>query len=107
MIATHPAPTGKSRVGVTREGVVYERFFTNLPQDAFTARDIVALYLHRGAFENALADEDLEQDPDCRLNLSLAVSEREFGPYKYYRKRRSFVLWKKPCYASRRSLINS
>ena len=25
---------------------------------------MVALYLHRGAFENALSDEDLEQDPD-------------------------------------------
>jgi hypothetical protein len=53
VIATHPAPTGKSRVGVTRAGVVYELFFTNLSQDACTARDIVALYLHRGAFENA------------------------------------------------------
>jgi hypothetical protein len=37
---------------------------TNLPQDGFTAADVVALYLHRGAFENALADEDQEQDPD-------------------------------------------
>jgi hypothetical protein len=25
---------------------------------------VVALYLHRGAFENVLSDEDLEQDPD-------------------------------------------
>jgi hypothetical protein len=39
-------------------------FYTTLPQNAFTASDVVALYLHRGAFENALADEDLEQDPD-------------------------------------------
>jgi hypothetical protein len=30
----------------------------------FTASDIVELYLHRGAFETALADEDQEQDPD-------------------------------------------
>ena len=36
----------------------------NLPQAAFTAADVVALYLHRGAFETARADEDLEQDPD-------------------------------------------
>ena len=64
VIATHPAPAGKSRVGVTRSGVVYELFLTGLPQGAFTAADVVALYLHRGAFENALADEDLEQDPD-------------------------------------------
>ena len=65
MVATHPAPTsGKSRVGVTRDGVVYELFYTALSQNAFTASDVVALYLHRGAFETALADEDLEQDPD-------------------------------------------
>jgi len=64
VVATHPASERKSRVGVTREGVVYEIFLTNLPQQAFTAADVVALYLHRGAFENALADEDLEQDPD-------------------------------------------
>jgi hypothetical protein len=37
---------------------------TALPQQAFTAADVVALYLHRGAFEPALADEDQEQDPD-------------------------------------------
>ena len=64
MVATHPAKETKSRVGVTRDGVVYELFYTTLPQNAFTASDVVALYLHRGAFENALADEDLEQDPD-------------------------------------------
>jgi hypothetical protein len=64
VIATHPAPAGKSRVGVTCAGVVYELFLTKLSQDAFTASDVVALYLHRGAFENTLADEDLEQDPD-------------------------------------------
>jgi hypothetical protein len=64
VIATHPAPSGKSRIGITRSGVVYELFVTKLPQSAFTASDVVALYLHRGAFENALADEDLEQDPD-------------------------------------------
>jgi len=64
IVATHPAGTTKSRIGVTRSGVVYELFLTNLPQSAFTAADVVALYLHRGAFENALADEDQEQDPD-------------------------------------------
>lgn len=64
VVATHPAKAKKSRIGVTRAGVVYELFFTNLPQSAFTASDVVALYLHRGAFEPALADEDQEQDPD-------------------------------------------
>ena len=64
VVATHAAGKTKSRVGVERGGVVYELFFTNLAQIAFTATDVVALYLHRGAFEPALADEDLEQDPD-------------------------------------------
>jgi hypothetical protein len=64
VVATHPATEKKSRIGHTRKGVVYELFFTQLPQDAFTASDVVALYLHRGAFEPLLADEDQEQDPD-------------------------------------------
>jgi hypothetical protein len=63
-VATHPAGTKKSPVGVTRAGVVYELFFTNLPQQAFTASDVVELYLHRGAFEPTLSDEDEEIDPD-------------------------------------------
>jgi hypothetical protein len=64
IVATHPAGNTKSPVGVTRSGVVYELFFTTLPQRAFTASDVVELYLHRGAFEPALSDEDSEQDPD-------------------------------------------
>jgi hypothetical protein len=64
IVATHPAGKTKSRIGVERDGIVYELFLTNLSQDGFTAADVVALYLHRGAFENALADEDQEQDPD-------------------------------------------
>lgn len=54
----------KSPVGVTRVGVVYERFFTHLPQQAFTACDVVALDLQRGAIEPLLANEDQEIDPD-------------------------------------------
>ncbi len=64
VVATHPTKGRKSRIGVSRAGVVYELFFTNLPQSAFTASDVVALYLHRGSFEPVLADEDQEQDPD-------------------------------------------
>jgi hypothetical protein len=64
VVATHPKGPMKSRVGTTRKGIVYELFFANLPQEAFTAADIVALYLHRGAFEPVLSDEDQEQDPD-------------------------------------------
>jgi hypothetical protein len=64
IVATHPAGGARSRIGVTHSGIVYELFLTNLPQSGFTTADVVALYLHRGAFENALADEDLEQEPD-------------------------------------------
>jgi hypothetical protein len=42
VVATHPA-------GKQKSPVVYELFFTNLPQHAFTACDVVELYLHRGA----------------------------------------------------------
>src|SRR5438128_2849611 len=44
VVATHPAASKKSRIGDTRQGVVYELLFTHLPQDAFTACDVVALY---------------------------------------------------------------
>jgi len=64
VVATHPAGKTKSRVGLTRQGVVYELFFTSLPQQSFTVIDVVELYLHRGAFEPALSDEDDELDPD-------------------------------------------
>jgi hypothetical protein len=64
VVATHPAAKKKNPVGVTRAGIVYELFFTNLPQHAFTASDVVELYLHRGAFEPTLSDEDQEIDSD-------------------------------------------
>jgi hypothetical protein len=75
VVATHPEASKKSRIGHTRNGVVYELFFTQLPQDAFTASDVVALYLHRGAFEPLLADEDQEQDPDRWCSHSPAGQE--------------------------------
>src|SRR5713226_3172292 len=64
IIATHPAGTTASPIGVTRDGVVYELFFTALPASGFTAADVVKLCLHRGSFETVLADEDREQDSD-------------------------------------------
>ena len=62
VVATHQAVS--TPIGVLRDGVVYELFFTALPASAFTASDVVALYLHRGSFETVLSDEDQEQDPD-------------------------------------------
>jgi len=75
VVAPHPAIGKKSRIGHTRKGVVYELFFTLLPQDGFTASDVVALYLHRGAFEPLLADEDQEIDPDRWCSHSPAGQE--------------------------------
>ena len=52
VVATHPAGKTKSRVGGERDGVVYELFFTNLPGPAFSAKDVLDLYLHRGYARN-------------------------------------------------------
>jgi len=64
VVATHPAGKTKSHVGLTRAGIVYELFFTNLPQQSFTAADVVEGYLHRGAYAPTQASEDQEIDPD-------------------------------------------
>ncbi len=64
VVATHPEGLKKSRIGVTREGIVSELFFPRLPQQGFTACDVVELSLHRGAYAPILADEEVEQDPD-------------------------------------------
>ncbi len=64
VVATHPATAASPAVGVERAGVVYELFVSTLPAPAFSAGDVLDLYLHRGAFETVLADEDREQDPD-------------------------------------------
>jgi len=64
IVATHPATATKAPVGLTRAEIVYELFYTTLPQEAFTPADVLALYLHRGSFETVLCDEDKEQDPD-------------------------------------------
>jgi hypothetical protein len=64
IVAARAATTAKAPVGVTRQAVVYELFFTALPASGFTAADVVRLYLHRGSFETVLADEDREQDAD-------------------------------------------
>jgi hypothetical protein len=64
IVAARPASEAPVKVGTTRGESVYELFYTALPPGAFTPADVVALYLHRGAFETVLADEDEEQAPD-------------------------------------------
>src|SRR5581483_5636640 len=64
VIATHPGASADPAVGVERDGVVSELFMSTLPSPAFTASDVLDLYLHRGSFETVLADEDEEQQMD-------------------------------------------
>ena len=64
VVATHLKGLKKQKIGVERDGLIYELFLTKMPQEAFTASDVVAVYLHRGSFETVLWDEDCEQDPD-------------------------------------------
>jgi hypothetical protein len=64
VVATHPGTSADPAVGVERDGIVYELFVSTLPSLAFTASDILELYLHRGSFETVLADEDKEQEMD-------------------------------------------
>jgi hypothetical protein len=64
VVATHPATSSSPAVGVERDGTVYELFVSTLPTPAFTASDVLDLYLHRGSVETVLADEDAEQNAD-------------------------------------------
>ena len=64
VVATHPATSSSPPVGIERDGTVYELFVSTLPSRAFTASDVLDLYLHRGSFETVLADEDDEQESD-------------------------------------------
>ena len=64
VIATHAGTSSSPAVGTQRDGMVYELFVSTLAFSAFTASDVLDLYLHRGSFETVLADEDEEQDMD-------------------------------------------
>jgi hypothetical protein len=64
VVATHSTAGSAPTVGVERDRTVYELFVSTLPSPAFTASDVLDLYLHRGSFETVLADEDDEQESD-------------------------------------------
>jgi hypothetical protein len=64
IVAAHPATESAPAVGIERDGIVYELFVSTLPSPAFTASDVLDLYLHRGSFETHLSDEDEEQNAD-------------------------------------------
>jgi len=64
VVATHAGTSSSPVVGIERDGMIYELFVSTLPSPAFTASDVLDLYLHRGSFETTLADEDVEQNAD-------------------------------------------
>jgi hypothetical protein len=64
IVASHAATSARQKIGKKRDGIVYELFLATLAPPAFSAKDVLDLYLHRGSFETVLADEDVEQDPD-------------------------------------------
>jgi hypothetical protein len=64
VVATSPATADSPSVGERRAEMVYELFVSTLPAPAFSAKDVLDLYLHRGSFETVLSDEDDEQDAD-------------------------------------------
>lgn len=64
VVASHDVTSSSPAVGVERDGMVYELFVSTLSFPAFTASDVLDLYLHRGSFETVLADEDKEQESD-------------------------------------------
>lgn len=64
IVAAHQASSSPPSIGVERAGTVYELFVTVLPSPAFSPKDVLDLYLHRGSFETVLADEDIEQAAD-------------------------------------------
>jgi hypothetical protein len=65
-----PANKSKPKVGKLKGNKVYELFITDRAGHQLTASDIVSLYYGRGGFEQTLAQEDQEQNPDrfCSQN---------------------------------------
>lgn len=64
IVAMHPTGKKKSPVGVTREGIVYELFFTNLPQQRLPPAMLSSCTCIAAHYGPALSDEDQEIDPD-------------------------------------------
>jgi hypothetical protein len=60
IVASHPATSTRTSIGKKRDGMVYELFVTRMATPAFSANDVLDLYMHRGSFETVLADEDVE-----------------------------------------------
>jgi hypothetical protein len=52
------------KVGTRRDDWIYELFVTDRAPEALGATDVLELYFARGGFEQTLAEEDREIDPD-------------------------------------------
>lgn len=52
IVASHPATSTRVSIGKNRDGMVYEWFVTRLAGPAFSAKDVLDLYLHRGYARN-------------------------------------------------------
>jgi hypothetical protein len=76
VVATHPEGKKKSPVGVTRSGIVYELFFTNLREPRlhrlWRALCCICIVEH---YAPQLSDEDNEQDPDRWCSHSASLQE--------------------------------
>ncbi|MBO0780639.1 MAG: hypothetical protein J2P37_17595 [Ktedonobacteraceae bacterium] len=76
IVASSAATSDAPSVGEQRAETVYELFVSTLPSPAFSAKDVLDRYLHRGSFETVLADEDVEQNADrwvARIGLWAGV----------------------------------
>jgi hypothetical protein len=87
VVATRAVTSSPPKVGVERDGTVYELFVSTLSSPAFTASDVLDLYLHRGSFETVLADEDDEQESDrwyshtpCGREFAQILAQLKSGP---------------------------
>ena len=105
IVASHPATSTPQKIGKKRDGVIFELFVTRLAAPAFSAKDVLDLYLHRGSFETVLADEDVEH-----FNHSSLMDGRGTQQAMYLYKMEvcipscsSFTLVQTPCPGSRES----
>jgi hypothetical protein len=64
LVTARPLSAGPVKVGKKVGEVVYELFVTDRSAEQLSANDVLSLYFARGGFEQTLAEEDREQEPD-------------------------------------------
>src|SRR5260370_14553370 len=58
VVATHALTSSSPKVGVERDGTVYELFVSTLSSPTFTSSDVLDIYLHLGTFVTSLSVDD-------------------------------------------------